>query len=227
MGSPQPIEDRWLKRYLRDVGEQIRKRRMALCLTQREVAEKLAWSRTTVVAIEAARQRLTVEQLCLLAAVLRTPARSCPSCSGTPARRAAPRTAARSRHKSGRGIAGSTPGFCPITDVHQAVAGVATAFLCTHTHAIVLVCVHGADRPRVHDTSSERVHPGDPDSGYKDRARSPRKCRNRPPVRPRASADARRRAAGRLRTRRWQPLRGPRDRCARARLQDVGCEGEK
>jgi len=71
MGKPSPTPDPWITRYVHDVIASIRKRRMSMKLTQQQVAERLAWSRTTVVALEAGKQTLTVEQLVHLACALR------------------------------------------------------------------------------------------------------------------------------------------------------------
>jgi transcriptional regulator with XRE-family HTH domain len=71
MVGSAPVADPWIRRYLGDVLKKIRDRRMSLGLTQKQVAERLDWGRTTIVAIESGRQALTVEQLVHLACALR------------------------------------------------------------------------------------------------------------------------------------------------------------
>lgn len=72
MEIPTSRPDAWIQRYVADVLFRVRERRMQLGLTQKEVAARLAWSRTTLVAIEAGTQPMTVRQLVQLACALRT-----------------------------------------------------------------------------------------------------------------------------------------------------------
>jgi transcriptional regulator with XRE-family HTH domain len=71
MSPITPSPDPWIRGFLQDVLERIRSRRMALGLTQKEVADRLDWARTTVSAIELGRQALSLEHLVHLACALR------------------------------------------------------------------------------------------------------------------------------------------------------------
>lgn len=58
-------------RFYQDLGRAIRARREALEITQAELGARIGLSRTSVTNIECGRQRLLIDQFCLLADVLR------------------------------------------------------------------------------------------------------------------------------------------------------------
>jgi len=72
MALGQLLTKEWLRDYRVALGYWIENLRVSRSLTQRQLADHLGWSRTTLVAIEAGNQAVTVDQLLQLAAAFQS-----------------------------------------------------------------------------------------------------------------------------------------------------------